>query len=124
MSEEPNELTRVADLLYVALLQAQAECDVLREIPGGSVITRRIEGDLARLCRWVDVLRTALPSGYVDVGTSEDGTLVLVNHPVFNIDADDRGYIAFSPHEARGFAELLVKHADECEVPEPRPGHE
>lgn len=56
----------------------------------------------------------APPTGCLEIGVSEDGREVIVNHPDLQPDAEGIGHIVFSPAQAREFAALLLKHADRC----------
>lgn len=46
----------------------------------------------------------------LEVGTNGKGEVV-VNHPQLAIDENGVGHIVFSPEQAIGLADLLVKHA-------------
>jgi hypothetical protein len=59
---------------------------------------------------------TQPPAGILEVGN--DGREVVVNHPDLKPDKDGVGHITFSPAQARHFAGLLLKHADELQPPE------
>lgn len=48
--------------------------------------------------------------GHLEVGTSGRGEVV-VNHPMFQLDARGVGHVVFSPDQARVFAALLIKHS-------------
>jgi hypothetical protein len=51
--------------------------------------------------------------GFLEVGISEDGREVVVNHPDLKPDKNGVGHIVFSPAQARSLAEsLLAKAAD------------
>jgi hypothetical protein len=52
--------------------------------------------------------------GHLEVGHNEQGEVV-VNHPALIVDADGVGHIVFSPMQARHFANLLLKKANEAE---------
>lgn len=52
-------------------------------------------------------------SGFLEVGRN-DHFEVVVNHPDLKPDENGVGHIVFSPRQARGFARLLLKHADEA----------
>lgn len=52
--------------------------------------------------------------GFLEVGTDGDG-YVMLRHPQMDVDEDGRGWIAFSPTQARCLAALLLKHADVCD---------
>jgi hypothetical protein len=52
-------------------------------------------------------------SGFLEVGTL-NGEIV-VNHPDLKPDENGVGHIVFSVHEARNFAYLLIRKADEAE---------
>lgn len=54
-------------------------------------------------------------AGFLEVGVSEDGTEVVVNHPDIDPDKDGNGHIVFSPNQARALAKLLWSKADEIE---------
>lgn len=48
-------------------------------------------------------------SGFLEVG-AENGDVV-INHPRLTTDSEGRGFIVFSPSQARGLAAILVKQA-------------
>ncbi len=52
-------------------------------------------------------------AGVLEVGRN-DRFEVIVNHPALNRDENGIGHIVFSPRQARSFANLLLKHADEA----------
>ncbi len=58
----------------------------------------------------------APPAGFIEVGLTQDGSYVIVNHPDLDPDDDGCGHIVFSPDQARAFAMLLLKCADECDL--------
>ena len=52
--------------------------------------------------------------GFVEVGCNESDEVV-VNHPDLKPDENGVGHIVFSPKQARNFAKLLLKNADNAE---------
>ena len=52
--------------------------------------------------------------GYLEVGCNEQDEIV-VNHPDLKPDENGVGHIVFSADQARNLAELLLKHAAECD---------
>ena len=52
--------------------------------------------------------------GYLEIGTNGRGEIV-INHPDIDPDQDGVGHIVFSPHQARLFASLMLRKADEAE---------
>src|SRR5580658_2371250 len=56
---------------------------------------------------------TEKASGFLEVGIL-DGE-VIVNHPDLKPDENGVGHIVFSPYEARNFAYLMIRKADEAE---------
>jgi len=52
--------------------------------------------------------------GYLEVGTNGRGEVV-VNHPDLLPDENGIGHIVFSPEQARNFAALLLRKAQEAE---------
>jgi hypothetical protein len=52
--------------------------------------------------------------GYLEVGLNTSGEIV-VNHPDLKPDENGVGHIVFSPAQARGLADLLLKHAAQAE---------
>lgn len=52
--------------------------------------------------------------GFLDVGHNEQDEII-VNHPDLKPDENGVGHIVFSTNQARIFARLLIKHADEIE---------
>lgn len=55
------------------------------------------------------------PEKYLEVGLSNDSREVVVNHPDLQPDHRGIGHIVFSPAQARAFAKLLLRKADECQ---------
>jgi len=53
--------------------------------------------------------------GFLEVGCNEQDEIV-VNHPDLKPDENGAGHIVFSPNQARTFARLLTKHANEVEA--------
>jgi hypothetical protein len=53
------------------------------------------------------------PEKYLEVGLSIDSREVVVNHPLQPHESGI-GHIVFSPAQARAFAKLLLRKADEC----------
>lgn len=53
-------------------------------------------------------------SGYLEVGRNDSGEIV-INHPDLKSDENGVGHIVFSPNQARHFAALLIKHADDAD---------
>ena len=53
--------------------------------------------------------------GFLEVGTNGNGEVV-VNHPELTTDAKGVGHIIFTPKQARDFADLLRKKAQEAEA--------
>lgn len=53
--------------------------------------------------------------GYLVLGRTPDNTHVVINHPKLQPDANGVGHIVFTPNEARGLANMLLKLADLCE---------
>lgn len=51
-------------------------------------------------------------TGILEVG--RNGFEVIVNHPDLKPNENGGGYIVFSPRQARHFAQLLMKHADDA----------
>lgn len=49
--------------------------------------------------------------GFLQVGLTEDGKEVLINHPDLQPDENGCGHIVFSAEEARGLARLLLAKA-------------
>lgn len=56
-----------------------------------------------------------IEAGALEVGTN-DRFEVVVNHPDLHPDENGVGHIVFSPRQARKFARLLLKHADDALV--------
>jgi hypothetical protein len=56
-------------------------------------------------------------SGFLEVGLSEDGKEVVINHPDLKPDANGVGHIVFSAWEAKSLGLLLLKKADEVNGP-------
>lgn len=54
------------------------------------------------------------PGNFLEVGHTQSGRCVLINHPNLLVDARGCGHIVFSPDEARNLARLLLRKADEC----------
>jgi hypothetical protein len=54
-------------------------------------------------------------AGYLEVGISDDGREIIVNHPDLRPDVNGVGHIVFSPNQARSLAKLLSGKADEIE---------
>lgn len=52
--------------------------------------------------------------GFLEVGCNDNGEIV-VNHPDLKPDADGIGHIVFSPRQARNFADLLLRNAEQSE---------
>ena len=52
-------------------------------------------------------------AGYLEVGR-DDKYQIIVNHPYLNPDENGVGHLVFSPRQARHFARLLLKHADQA----------
>ncbi len=52
-------------------------------------------------------------AGTLEVGRNDNFEIV-VNHPDLSPDENGVGHIVFSPRQARQFARLLLKHADEA----------
>lgn len=55
-------------------------------------------------------------AGYLEVGLTEKGDEVVINHPDLRPDADGVGHIVFSPQQALNLARLLTKKANEASV--------
>jgi hypothetical protein len=53
------------------------------------------------------------PELYLEVGHTPDLREIIVNHPFIEQDARG-GHLVFSPEQARRFARLLLRKADEC----------
>ncbi len=51
-------------------------------------------------------------TGFLEVGLSEDGKEVIVNHPDLKPDENGVGHIVFSPTQAISLALLLLEKAD------------
>jgi hypothetical protein len=60
------------------------------------------------------VSRDAKGCGFLEVGVSQDGKDVVLNHPDLLVDDQGVGHIVFSPAEARGLALTLLKKAGSC----------
>ena len=54
-----------------------------------------------------------IEAGVLEVG-HDDKFQVVVNHPDLKPDENGVGHICFSPRQARHFANLLLKHADQA----------
>lgn len=54
-------------------------------------------------------------TGTLEVGTNDRGEVV-INHPQLITDDQGRGYIVFSPRQARSLARLLYRKAREAEA--------
>jgi hypothetical protein len=52
-------------------------------------------------------------AGTLEVGTTGDGEVV-INHPDLKPDADGVGHIVFSPAQARGLGDLLLRKAEDA----------
>jgi len=70
---------------------------------------RSLDAELAAL-----VERDEIVAGHLQVGVSENGREVIVNHPNLQADANGVGHIVFSPLQARSLARKLLEKADEC----------
>jgi hypothetical protein len=55
-------------------------------------------------------------AGFLEVGRTDDTHEVVINHPDLKPDENGVGHIVFSPRQARGLANLLVKHATWAEA--------
>lgn len=64
---------------------------------------------------WNGIARPDRVAGTLQVGVSEDGRDVVVNHPKLAVDADGAGYLKFSPMQARHFAASLLVKASEID---------
>lgn len=53
-----------------------------------------------------------VPENVLEIGLTENGYDVVVNHPKLITDDNGYGHIIFSPAQAREFAKLLIKKAD------------
>jgi hypothetical protein len=53
-----------------------------------------------------------MKKGALEVGLSEDGLEVIINHPDLEPGEDGVGHIVFSPDQAERLAQLLLKHAE------------
>ena len=62
-----------------------------------------------------------LAGGVLEVGLSEDGREVIVNHTDVQPDENGCGHIVFSPNQAIHLAHLLLKKAAECNLPPREP---
>lgn len=61
----------------------------------------------------VPCIESSLGPGILEVGLTDNETMVVLNHP--QIDQDERGgHIVFTPDEARHLGNLLLKKAAEC----------
>lgn len=56
------------------------------------------------------------PDGFLEVGSTEDGQHVILNHPAIDVDENGCGHILFSPEQARALAALLLECADDCDL--------
>ena len=54
------------------------------------------------------------PENYLEVGLTDDGREVVINHPQMMRNSNGVGYIVFSASQARQLARLLLRKADEC----------
>lgn len=63
-----------------------------------------------------DTQRRLTGGGYLEVGISPDGAEVVVNHPDLQPDQNGVGHIVFTSHQARHFALLLIKKANEVDT--------
>lgn len=55
-----------------------------------------------------------LPEFFLEVGHTPDGREIIVNHPQLLVDEHGCGHIVFSAEQARRFAKLLLRKAEEC----------
>jgi hypothetical protein len=53
--------------------------------------------------------------GILEVGITENGREVVINHPDLKPDAQGVGHIVFSPDQARNLGRLLILKANEIE---------